>query len=138
MANSSRHGADREQVSADCEALVNPKMSMSTQKRHLYTGNFKLSNDWGQSKHVSTLRRCVKECQSTVATTLICRLDHQESSDCTLCYRHWEYDLKQLDILSVDASDDESSTVILAAIQVVFLSYSWYSAGTCSAVFGCA
>lgn len=31
--------------------------------------------------------------------------------------KHWEYDLKQLDILSVDASDDESSTVILAAIQ---------------------
>jgi len=77
-------------------------------------------------------------CQSTVATTLICGLNHQESSDCTLCCRHWEYDLKHLNILNVDASDDGTSAVILAAIQVVLLSYSWYGAGTCSAVLGCA
>ncbi|KAL0037727.1 hypothetical protein WJX77_009734 [Trebouxia sp. C0004] len=31
--------------------------------------------------------------------------------------KHWEYDLKNLDILSVDTSDDGTSAVILAAIQ---------------------
>ena len=32
--------------------------------------------------------------------------------------RHWEYDLKNLNILSVDTSDDMKSAIILAAIQV--------------------
>lgn len=36
--------------------------------------------------------------------------------------------MKQLDILSVDTSDDGTSAVILAAIQVEPLSYSWYDA----------
>ena len=133
MADSSRHGADREQVSADCEALVNPKMA-SVQKCHPYTGNLN-SETSGDSKNGVLSWGDVS---NGVSPLLICRHDHQESHECTWCCRHWEYDLKQLDILSVDASDDGSSAVVLAAIQVLFLSYSWYSAGTCSAVFECA
>jgi hypothetical protein len=77
MADSSRHCANREQVSADCKEGVSPLLPQ-----------------------------------------LVCRLDHQEVPDCIVYCRHWEYELKDLNILSVDASDDGSPTVILAAIQV--------------------
>lgn len=71
---------------------------------------------------------CKNGVSALVATTLVCSLNHQEPSDCTSCCRHWEYDLKQLGILSVDVGDDGTSAVILAAIQVALQLYSWYDA----------
>lgn len=34
------------------------------------------------------------------------------------CFRHWEYELNKLEIISVDMSEDEEGGSILAAVQV--------------------